>query len=88
MKITDEDVRKAIEIARKLWDFDDVIEWDYMLDLFVDPIENSRATAERMISDGINIEIDLSVTKDEDIAPFLIHNMLNEKESDESADKK
>ena len=82
MKITDEDVRKAIEIARKLWDFDDVIEWDYMLDLFVDPIENSRATAERMISDGINIEIDLSVTKDEDIAPMIIWNMLNESEAE------
>jgi len=77
MKITDEDVRKAIEIYGMILKHEHT---DYLCILFE---KNAvRKVAEIMIEDGINIEIDLSVTKDEDIAPFLIHNMLNESEAE------
>ena len=79
MKITDEDVRKAIEIYELIKKHEHSF-WLYRL--LREPPFHSRMVANAMKNDGINIEIDLSVTKDEDIAPFLIHNMLNESEAE------
>ena len=77
MKITDEDVRKAIEIYG-MCKKHDLARW--LVRLFAYS-KDARDTAEEMKRFCIPIEIDLSVTKDEDIAPFLIHNMLNESEA-------